>query len=117
MTSTALALPLDPSAIFARARAARAFYDDAASSYGANARTWLAVAAALHDACCDLVELKLASDTGAIAGDWILTADQIQQLANRQTDAMHRAQHAKRMLEAAKRSRVIDMATLAEVAS
>lgn len=103
---------LDPSAVFARARAARLAYEDAVSSDGVSARAWRRIAAQMHDACVDLVELKLARDTGAITGDWILTAGQIQCLADRQTDALHRAQYAERMLEVARNGRVIDMATL-----
>ncbi len=86
------------------ARDARLAYEDAVTSDGVTDRAWWAIAGGLRTAVDDLTAL------GALPSV-------IESCRARAFDAEMRAQYAVRMVDLARRSRVIDMGTLVEVRS
>lgn len=98
---------LDPAPILLAAREARTAYEDLISSDGATSTSWRRVHSDISVAVHNLVTLYYSNDCPPL-----LTGGVIQCLADRGTDALHRAQYAERMVEVARRGRVIDMSSL-----
>lgn len=98
---------LSSAPILLAAREARRAYEDLVSSDGATSTSWHRVHRGIAVAVHNLVTLYYSNDCPPL-----LTEGVIQCLADRGTDALHRAQYAERMVEACRNGRVIDMATL-----
>jgi hypothetical protein len=112
----ALSSAFSPASVISAAQRARRRYVDLIAHADAGVcvptGTWRALHEELFSASCALVELH-----NSDARPPLLTPDVVQVVVDCDRDVEHRIASAERMLEVAKRGRVIDMATLAEVAS